>query len=184
MSLAKTARDALDVLRKCKTCSLDTDVRELVNQQITKLEAALAQQEKPDLDALYEVVGEIVQTGTCINLTKLHDYLGGEQIDVRSIISDEPQEEQEPVAWLNLEKLKNHGIAYATSFKSNSHQTELYTQPPRREWVELTEEHRKKINELALFNFIRQCEGKDGKVDDFGWHLVNAVESLLKELNT
>jgi hypothetical protein len=44
--LEKAARDAIEVLRKCKTCSLDTNVRELVNRQITQLEAILAQREK------------------------------------------------------------------------------------------------------------------------------------------
>lgn len=108
-------------------------------------QAAIKQQEKPNLNALYEVVGEIVQTGTCINLTKLHDYLGGEQIDVRSIISDEPQEKPEPVAKVELTpqgpRLYVCGV-YVCSFidaERIAKQINLgFKSPPRREWVNIT----------------------------------------------
>jgi len=77
--------------------------------------------------------------------------------------------EQEPVAWISDSPTKGNGkqlhFTKADAWKWSSNITPLYTAPPRKEWVGLTEDD------------IFECQLLLG---DFA----RAIEARLKELNT
>lgn len=83
--------------------------------------------------------------------------------------------EQKPVAWMN-----KHGACVSEVFKkvrsdAEEYTTPLYTAPPRREWVGLTDEERDLITDKVI-GFNSCC----GWEDDYA----RAIESRLKEKNT
>ena len=76
------------------------------------------------------------------------------------------QPEQEPVGWLNA----NEGVdAYAFTWrKKETHDIPLYTAPPKREWVGLTDDDKREF-----------------AAAQYGWEdLLAAADAKLKEKNT
>jgi len=49
--------------------------------------------------------------------------------ELRAILAQPAEQQDEPVAWLDLEKLKPGGMAYATAMKVNHRQVPLYRRP-------------------------------------------------------
>ena len=83
------------------------------------------------------------------------------------------QDEQEPVAWrVKVEtKLRDGSVAVGYQLrneKMSAHDEPLYTTPPKRPWVGLTDEKRDEILDIYL-----TAEGR-----------ARAIEAELKELNT
>jgi hypothetical protein len=80
-------------------------------------------------------------------------------------LTDVQQEmEQEPVAWVN------HGENRITRATGWDGYGALYTAPPRREWVSLTDEE------------IEDCW--DGYLSDYQLEMIRAIEAKLKEKNS
>jgi hypothetical protein len=97
----------------------------------------------------------------------------------------EEAEKQEPFAWirdsgLEMLKLENggHAIVYASSGMSN-YSMPLYTHPPKREWIGLTDYHKQNLLRESVNNELMSEEEyecyKRGIFD---------AEAKLKELNT
>lgn len=80
--------------------------------------------------------------------------------------------EQEPVAWLDPEE--NISDEAFTWSQSKHHTVPLYTAPPAREWVGLTDEE---IMEMLDY-------GQYGRVPQYARNFVDAIEAKLKEKNT
>ena len=81
------------------------------------------------------------------------------------------QPEQEPVAWLTRDSVD--GCWYATAKKVGKDDKPLYTTPPQRQWVYLTDEH------------IKEIVGPYGDMPIKGYtrKLVDQIEAKSKELN-
>lgn len=133
MSLEKAAREAIAVLSNAYYAAEDEHDRSEIINAVEKLEAALAQQEKP-----------------------------------------------EPVAWLFC-KPNGNGTwtEYVSINKPDSplyHMvTPLYTQPPRREWVGLTQEDIGEVlSKASMVNEIMPWRNA----------IIRTTEAKLKELNT
>ena len=80
------------------------------------------------------------------------------------------QPEQEPAGWLNA----NEGVdAYAFTWrKKETHDIPLYTAPPKREWVGLTDEE------------VRECKIDGGLPHSVNWRLsAKVMQAKLKEKN-
>jgi hypothetical protein len=98
---------------------------------------------------------------------------GLDPIDPLRVLLDEviealAQPEQEPVAWMDIdEKGSASGLRY-WSEPDNRHEVALYTTPPQRTWVGLTDDE---VMQLA-FNF------------DVPSLVIRTAEAKLKEKNT
>jgi hypothetical protein len=89
----------------------------------------------------------------------------------------------EPIAWINAEEI---GYMYvsklngSTDWKTNlglvpeENDIPLYTAPPKKEWVGLTDEE--------ILEEYRQSYGDDGNLTDV--YFARAIEAKLKEKNT
>jgi hypothetical protein len=88
---------------------------------------------------------------------------------------DKQAEKQEPVAYINYydSAIKGHKELHWGVDNASSKTTPLYTAPPKREWVSLTDEE---IHDEAL-KLMRQH-----KTGHLG--IARAVEAKLKEKNT
>jgi hypothetical protein len=91
---------------------------------------------------------------------KYSDIVSDGGLDPRNKFDAQP--EQEPVGWF----LKDHLETYMESYKDIEGAIPLYTSPPRKEWVGLTDK------EIADFSNWLSC-----------MNLVKAVEAKLKEKN-
>lgn len=78
-----------------------------------------------------------------------------------------PVAEQKPIAWANVNKQGD--ITHTSNRRDSWAKTPLYTAPPRRGWVSLTEEERQQI--------------LDTTHPDNRWTLAERVEYRLKEKN-
>ena len=100
----------------------------------------------------------------------LFDYLGSEITALKEALA---QPEQEPVAWFspsgNLYKTRFHATANGEQVV-----TPLYTTPPQRTWVGLTEEARAEILSRKWWDFEDEFD-----VDGF----LRLAEAKLKEKN-
>jgi hypothetical protein len=85
-------------------------------------------------------------------LEALEDVFGKEKVDVGAINAlrqaIEQAEKQEPVAWIEKDTLPLTHIIKAVVRREKDEQyvVPLYTAPPKREWVGLTDEERFKIS--------------------------------------
>ena len=80
------------------------------------------------------------------------------------------QPEQEPVAWMWKDM---RGQEIVSLFEPRLNSVPLYTHPPQRTWVGLTDEER-----LKLYRQFEDCLESDG------WEYEKAIEAKLKEKNT
>ena len=93
-------------------------------------------------------------------------------------VAQETQPEQEPVAWLDVDEYE----AYSNSEldeEAKKDLTPLYTAPPKREWVGLTETERINLEMLMIGQI--QVAGLNVKGIS---NAIRAVEQVLKERNT
>jgi hypothetical protein len=87
------------------------------------------------------------------------------------------QPEPEPVAWMN-----KHGACISAVFKdveanADEYNIPLYTTPPKREWVGLTDEERIEIrSKVQVYTAMENIQ--------YGLAVQHATEAKLKELNT
>jgi hypothetical protein len=111
------------------------------------------------------------------NLLKLisEKFTSGNSVEVERITitrAEYEQElakpEQEPVGWF----LKDHLETYMESYKDIKGAIPLYTAPPRKEWVGLTDNEQ--------YQIVTQCGAMSADWQDF----VVAVEQTLKDKNT
>jgi hypothetical protein len=104
---------------------------------------------------------------------KYSDIVSDGDLDPRNKFDAQP--EQEPVAWMVRDQVD--GCRYPSALKNpagsiNGESQPLYTAPPRKPWVELTDEDTANI-----------C--MQGDINN--WHdeqVIDATETKLKELNT
>ena len=112
------------------------------------------------MDALKKAAWDVVEAWEWDPSEPRNKQLRQRVMTLRQLLS---QPEQEPVAWLSK---SGKGIWFHEP-DSNLNATPLYTAPPKREWVGLTDED---YEELLK--------------DDWGGSLIQAVEAKLKEKNT
>lgn len=151
---AQQVLDALDDMAEFSRFELK-DVRALMNTRLAQPEPNIVQ------DAI------VYGTG----ITK-----DGKRIDPASIYK-ETQPEPEPVAWLCWEDKENNLLADTVlSDKACTECFPVYTAPPKKEWVGLTDEEltemRRKIQEYMPMDYIQ-----------YGLTIQNAMEEKLKEKN-
>ena len=102
------------------------------------------------------------------------------------------QPEQEPVAWMSDSPTKGNGKQLhwtkAEAWRWSSNITPLYTAPPKREWVGLTDEEEEQCSIKAGAMYRRHKYSIRNQsvspADDYEWHLIRAIEAKLKEKNT
>ena len=83
------------------------------------------------------------------------------------------QPEQNPVAWMNIEDNIFYKYEFKSCAESDKNAVPLYTAPPKREWVGLTDEE------------IEECKINGGLPHAINWRLsVKVMEAKLKEKNT
>ena len=106
-------------------------------------------------------------------------------------------EKQEPVAaeskFFNEQKwerceIAHHNLVQSEPDKWPSYQTRLlYTAPPQREWVSLTDDEYDQAYAKAIASFRKHNSCVRGQQiterDDPNWHFYRAIESYLKEKN-
>ena len=163
-----------------------------INKTITAIKEALAQPEQePDVSHKLKFDCEFVD-GTCADLTvygserdikrlearikfwwNLEQHSGTPDSDKaeRIRLGKPPQPEQEPVAWRHDMGEENGGWEYFEEASCPDCQP-LYTTPPQRTWVGLTDEERKDI-ELGIEVFAMSVED-----------ILKETEAKLKEKNT
>ena len=163
------------------------------------LRQALAQTEKPPVktycggkpnycapEVTPEVTGEVTEeVGACVTCgAPKSEWLVDAVNMSQERVDETAKREHEPVAWAYPEffdGLKNNGCwtVYEKEGKGphrdGIERTPLYTAPPKREWVGLTDEE---INDW-FFQRLKQA-GAGWALDD----VVRAVEAKLKEKNT
>ena len=89
---------------------------------------------------------------------------------IRDALAEQPAQQQEPVAWMYVNKDGEcEQIEFGEAFDDPS-VTLLYTAPPKREWIWLTEEE------------IVVCGGMDG-ADNWVFEFANALQIKLREKN-
>lgn len=90
---------------------------------------------------------------------------------IRDALAEQPAQQQEPVAWMYVNKDGEcEQIEFGEAFDDPS-VTLLYTAPPKREWIWLTDEE------------IVVCGGMDG-ADNWVFEFANAIQIKLREKNT
>jgi hypothetical protein len=109
---------------------------------------------------IYEAIDAINVELAKPEQAKYSDIVSDGGLDPRNKFDAQP--EQEPVGWF----LKDHLETYMESYKDIEGAIPLYTSPPRKEWVGLTDK------EIADFSNWLSC-----------MNLVKAVEAKLKEKN-
>ena len=123
----------------------DVDTRYVV---IREIEAALAQPDQDEVDIrsrLYQRIHEL-ETQLArgeqdwIERERAVGYREGHQNALKQMA----QPEQEPVAWVVYSSAEND-IVWADKGKRLKQNTPLYTTPPQRTWVGLTDEERKDL---------------------------------------
>ena len=98
---------------------------------------------------------------------------------IRDALAEQPAQQQEPVAWMYVNKDGEcEQIEFGEAFDDPS-VTLLYTAPPKREWVGLTDEELEKIDCVQL-KYIGTGEYSIEGVDEFA----RAIEAKLKEKNS
>jgi len=98
-------------------------------------------------------------------------------LEAITAIKEALAQEQEPVAWVVYSSAEND-IVWADKGKRLKQNTPLYTTPPQRTWVGLTDEDRQ-----AAFESMPDM--LDGFLKTWGWlHFSKAIEAKLKERNT
>jgi hypothetical protein len=92
----------------------------------------------------------------------------------------------EPVAWANSFDLQNFDMRVRTC-PDLHHTVPLYTAPPKREWVGLTDEEIDECERLATIRHQRHKYSVRGQIitpaDGLEWHFAQAIEAKLKEKN-
>lgn len=98
-----------------------------------------------------------------------------------------PKPEEEPVAWISDSPTKGNGKQLhwtkAEAWRWSSNITPLYTAPPKREWVGLTD-----AEVYQAIRYQRHKYSVRGQIitpaDGLEWHFAKAIEQALKEKNT
>ena len=128
-------------------------------------------------DRLIRIMGTFdLATGHANTFDELLDSLESELRDVLGHYREALAQEQEPVAYLTRRKIGGtEGLLRADMVDKSAKNQEthdfipLYTAPPQRTWVGLTDEDRE------------ECLAKN---EELGWWgVVNAIEQSLKEKN-
>jgi hypothetical protein len=94
----------------------------------------------------------------------------GELRELRKALA---QPEQEPVGYVTIENISSWAKVPSIKWFKKPTQGPLYTAPPKREWVGLTDEE------------IEECKINGGLPHAINWRLsVKVMEAKLKEKNT
>jgi len=138
--------------------------REAIEEAIEVLEDASAEMLMETGDKNYYIEAIAVLRQALVDA----DDTSQERVD--EIVKDE----HEPVAWANSFDLQNFDMKVRTG-PDLHHTVPLYTAPPKREWVGLTDEEVSEIIDREIgFN---SCWGPEEK-------FARAIEQALKEKNT
>ena len=117
--------------------------------------------------------------------------------DAADLLEALAQPEQEPLeywnaveGWVKIEEVRQHfeTVSCGTIYKTGGEgRVPLYTTPPNREWVRLTDEDMEWCYDKQRQTYNRHKMSVRGQMvteaDDPTMHLVWAVEAKLKELN-
>jgi hypothetical protein len=95
--------------------------------------------------------------------------------------------QQEPVAWMHTTGTGHVYFRKKPQDKVFNPQP-VYTAPPKREWVGLTDEEVYQCEQLAAIRYQRHKYSVRGQIitpaDGLEWHFAQAIEAKLKEKNT
>ena len=95
--------------------------------------------------------------------------------------------EQKPVAYINVEQRKLEWaykyMSWDTPTVINLPKIPLYTEPPQRTWVGLTDEEMEEVRKQAVDLFVQEVK-KTGKGRNEPIKFGRLVEAKLKEKNT
>ena len=75
------------------------------------------------------------------------------------------QPEHEPVAWANSSDLENFDMRVRTN-RDHYHTVPLYTAPPKREWVGLTDEEKEELVDAFYGTDIQRLEAIEVKLKE------------------
>jgi hypothetical protein len=131
-----------------------------------------------DREAIEEAI-EVLEDASAEMLTETgnENYYGEAITALRQAL----ETEQEPVAWISDSPTKGNGKQLhwtkSEAWRWSSNITPLYTAPPKREWVGLTDE------EIQDLSYLSQKidEGNAAWFDR--WGFARAIEAKLKEKN-
>jgi hypothetical protein len=104
------------------------------------------------------------------------------QLLVNTLRAALAQPEPEPVAWLSVDSIGERYLCFSKP-KDNDSTQPLYTAPPQREWVGLTDEEVKKIYTATEIKVDENWRTGD-KSMMFPTTLYEAIEAKLKEKNS
>jgi hypothetical protein len=132
-------------------------------------------------DALDELDRQFSRNGLCgdaaAELRRLHEV----NQDLLEALHEALKTEQEPVAWISDSPTKGNGKqlhwAKSEAWRWSSNITPLYTAPPKREWVGLTDEE---IQDLSYLS--QKIDASNSEWFD-RWEFARAIEQALKEKN-
>lgn len=194
MSLEQAAHEAILKLKSAQDCHPNA-VKYLIEEAQDLLEQALAQQEKPEPVAqmfckanrngtwtehvsifkpsslVYHVVKPLYTQPPRRDDIDVKKALMGAEISMDVSKGDEPENRIYGRIYDYSPANGQHGVVFLAVEESRN-----FDVWPRREWVSLSEEHKKEI-EADSYNEAQN-------VDDLDLRIMNAVESKLKELNT
>jgi hypothetical protein len=129
-----------------------------------------------DREAIEEAI-EVLEDASAEMLTETgnENYYGEAITALRQAL----ETEQEPVLWLKTWSDGSVGVLKIKSHLFTDHELEpLYTTPPKREWVWLTDEE---IQDLSFSS--EKCDASNSEWFD-RWEFARAIEAKLKEKNT
>jgi len=89
--------------------------------------------------AAEQALEALKEAAECVQLNYQPDKIGHDwDAQIEALRQALAQPEQEPLVWMNK-------YGYVASFQNEEYKDPLYTTPPKREWVGLTDEERFKI---------------------------------------
>jgi len=155
--MIEVMKQALDAL-ECINSPLHMTELRSVGRAITALRAAIAEASMQRLTDVQQAM-EAPRVNQCAEVC--------ERAKLCAICARGLEEmEQDPVAWADIEQ----GAISWMKGKYGPTWEPLYTHPPRREWVGLTDDD------------IEDCW--DGYLSDYQLEMIRAIEAKLKEQNT
>ena len=166
-----------------------------LNKTVTAIKEALAQPEQEPVVWMYQDKS----THEVRFQKHMRDFVDHGATYETPLYTTPPQLEREPVAWSYWQScLNDDGTQTApwvhrlSKFKPNESiinkdVTPLYTAPPQRTWVGLTDEEIVDAYDVAKVSFKRSQQGIRGQMltsrDSPDWHYAKAIEAKLKEKN-
>jgi len=170
--------------REDGTCTINDDSVELSNKAIAAIEEALEAKEKPAVNNKDTALRLAIESLCCVRDMVGHpdnlEYIDHQIAKIEAAL----EAKDEPAAWMYPDDLKRFETseAYAEAYSiemvspTKGETVPLYTTPPQRTWVGLTDEEIDVIYE--------KHHNQYGECESVNWGYERAIEVKLKEKNT